>query len=204
VFEAFVQQPQTLARSQGGLGLGLSIVKGLVEAHGGTVSAHSDGPGRGSTFAIELPAGESPRDGAGITRLETALGPSVASKRILVVDDNRDVARALEAAFGVLGHEVEVAHDGPSALALAETFKPELGFLDIGLPGMDGYELAAALRAAHDVRLVAITGYGQDRDRQRSREVGFEAHLVKPITLQQISLQLQRLDASGPKSPSRS
>ena len=196
VFEAFVQQPQMLARSQGGLGLGLSIVKSLVEAHGGTVSAHSDGPGRGSTFAIELPASEDPRDGAGATQPDTGLKPSVASRRILVVDDNRDAALALESGFGALGHEVVVAHDGPSALAAAETFKPELGFLDIGLPGMDGYELAAALRAAHDIRLVAITGYGQDRDRQRSREVGFEDHLVKPIGLEQISLLLQRLDES--------
>jgi CheY-like chemotaxis protein len=159
------------------------------------VSAHSDGPGRGSTFAIELPASEDPRDGASVTRPETGLGPSPASKRILVVDDNRDAAIALKRALEEMGHIVVIAHDGPEALRLAEAFEPQIGLVDIGLPGMDGYELAGALRAAHDLRLLAITGYGQARDRQRSRDAGFEEHLVKPVKIDELAGLLQRLGA---------
>src|SRR6185503_9640560 len=131
VFEAFVQQPHTLARSQGGLGLGLSIVKSLVEAHGGTVSAHSDGPGRGSTFVIELPAIDDPNATANVP--ETARPASTPPMRILVVDDNHDTAIALQGALEELGHVVAVAYDGPSALAEAASFKPQVGLLDLGL-----------------------------------------------------------------------
>ena len=192
VFDVFVQQRQTLARSEGGLGLGLAIVKGLVEAHQGRVSAHSEGVGRGSTFVIELPAidGPTPRpDVAG--RLERPR-PLARSRRVLVVDDNRDAAIALERALEALGQVVAVAHDGPSALREATRFEPELALLDIGLPGMDGYGLAAELRAARDLRLVAITGYGQPRDRLRSRAAGFEEHLVKPLDIEQLAALLER------------
>jgi CheY-like chemotaxis protein len=176
-----------LERSQGGLGLGLAIVKSLVEAHGGTVSAHSDGAGKGSTFAIELPAAGDQVEGDSPVRLGRPVVPSTAAMRILVVDDNRDAASTLQSALRMLGHDVMVAHDGPSALAAATAF------LDIGLPGMSGYELAAALRRAHEVRLVAVTGYGQEGDRQRSRQAGFDAHLVKPVEIDQITRTLEAL-----------
>jgi signal transduction histidine kinase/ActR/RegA family two-component response regulator len=197
VFDAFVQQPQTLARSQGGLGLGLSIVKGLVEGHGGAVYARSDGPGKGSTFVIELPAieGASARRIAPVRR---ALRAPSAARRILVVDDNHDAAAALRSGLEELGHVVVVAHDGPSALAEAATFRPQIGLLDIGLPGMDGYELAIALGAAYAIHLVAITGYGQPRDRQRSRDAGFEGHLVKPVELERLERLLQELTVDEP------
>jgi signal transduction histidine kinase/CheY-like chemotaxis protein len=197
VFDAFVQQPQAPARPKGGLGLGLSIVKSLVEAHGGVVSAHSDGPGRGSAFVIELPLAERPAVDADGERSERQRLPDAPARRILVVEDNRDVALMLATVLERMGHVVARAHDGPAALALAATFAPDIALLDIGLPGMDGYQLGAALRAGHDVRLVAVTGYGQEHDRKRSRAAGFEAHLVKPVDL----TLLQRLLARS--SPSR-
>ena len=193
VFDPFVQQPQTLARSQGGLGLGLSIVKSLVIAHGGTVSVHSKGPGKGSTFVIELPALAGPIARPAVPPPEAQLGPSGAPVRILVVDDNVDAAVSLRLVLELMGHIVEIAHDGRSALAAAMTFQPDIGILDIGLPVMNGYELAMALRRAHDIRLVAITGYGQESDRHRSREAGFACHLVKPVDLAQLARMMREL-----------
>jgi signal transduction histidine kinase/ActR/RegA family two-component response regulator len=202
VFEAFVQQPQTLERSRGGLGLGLSIVKSFVEAHGGTVSAHSDGVGRGSRFVIELPMIDAGSAGAQAAPRVVAPIAQAAALRILIVDDIPDVAAALAEILTVLGHTVAIAHDGPTALAKAATFKPQLGLLDIGLPVMDGYELAAALRAAHDLRLVAMTGYGQERDRERSREAGFDAHLVKPVEIEQL-VQVLSETAAHARAPAK-
>jgi signal transduction histidine kinase len=193
VFDAFVQQAQNLARSDGGLGLGLSIVKGLVEAHGGTVCAHSAGPGQGSTFVIELPAVDGPGVRAEVGRPHDRLHPLLEAKRILVVDDNRDAAQALRKVLEAMGQIVLVAYDGPSALQEAAAFEPQIGLLDIGLPGMDGYQLAAALRAVHALRLFAVTGYGQPRDVERSRAAGFEEHLVKPVDLEQLAGLLRRL-----------
>jgi signal transduction histidine kinase len=194
VFDAFVQQPQTLARSRGGLGLGLAIVKSFVEAHGGTVTVHSDGVGHGSTFVIELPAIERTA-----VRSEPAPRPDRARLprsplRILLVEDNCDVAASLAQGLEFFGHIVAVAYDGPSALTLAASFRPQVGLLDIGLPVMDGFELAVALRAAHPIRLIAITGYGAEHDRQRSREAGFEVHLVKPVDLEHLVQLLQQLE----------
>jgi signal transduction histidine kinase len=183
VFDAFVQEPQMLARSHGGLGLGLSIVKSLVEAHGGTASAHSDGPRKGSTFVVELPAVDTQSDGTDTRDVKASHPPSTAPLRILVVDDNYDAALALQCALEELGHVVAVAHDGPTALAEAATFAPQVGLLDIGLPVMDGYELAVAMRAVRPVRLIAISGYGRDHDRKRSESAGFASHLVKPVYL---------------------
>jgi signal transduction histidine kinase len=200
VFEAFVQEPQMPARSQGGLGLGLSIVKSLIEAHGGAVSAHSDGPGTGSTFVVELPAVDDASAKADVRDSKTPRSRSTPPMRILVVDDNYDAALALQGVLEELGHVVAVAHDGPSALAEAEKFKPQVGLLDIGLPVMDGYELAAAMRALRPVRLVAISGYGQERDRQRSDAAGFASHLVKPVYLDDLVPLLDRL-SELPSSP---
>jgi signal transduction histidine kinase len=193
VFDAFVQQEQTLARSHGGLGLGLSIVRGLVQAHGGTVCAHSEGPGEGSTFVITLPAVVGSSAPAEITRPHRPLPTPLQARRILVVDDNEDAAIALRNVLEAMGQIVLVTHDGPSALGEAAAFQPQIGLLDIGLPGMDGYELAGALRAVHELRLFAISGYGQARDVERSRAAGFEEHLVKPVDLEQLAGLLRRL-----------
>jgi len=182
------------------LGLGLSIVRSLVEAHGGTVSAHSDGPGKGRTFVVELPSIDGRSAGADVRDTEARRQPSTPPLRILVVDDNYDAALALQGALEELGHVVAVAHDGPSALAEAATFKPQVGLLDIGLPVMDGYELAAAMRAVRPVRLVAISGYGQEHDRQRSNAAGFASHLVKPVYLDDLVPLLDSL-SELPSSP---
>jgi PAS domain S-box-containing protein len=183
VFDMFVQQEQTIARSEGGLGLGLTIVRSLVELHGGSVAVQSPGLGKGSEFTVELPAAHAMLDAAG-NRVagRTAARP----RRVLVVDDNVDAASGLAELLRALGHEVELAHDGPRALAAARRFTPELALIDIGLPLMDGYELARRLRtelAGRPVELVAVTGYGLERDRERSAQAGFADHLVKPIEL---------------------
>jgi PAS domain S-box-containing protein len=193
IFELFVQGARTSDRARGGLGLGLAIVKNLVELHGGKVSVQSDGPGHGSAFTIELPAIEAIAsvDDSMTTRRMSALtaGPHVAApadtRRVLIVDDNDDAAETLAEALRQSGHDVRVAHDGPSALALAAGYLPEVALLDIGLPVMDGYELARRLRAAlpSPPFLVAITGYGQASDRQQAMDAGFDAHFVKPVSL---------------------
>jgi PAS domain S-box-containing protein len=183
VFEMFTQVDRSLARSQGGLGIGLSLVKGLVELHGGTVEAHSEGLGKGSMFMIRLPlpAQQPPVTAA----LVTATGNgSSGRQRVLVVDDNTDAAESLALLLNILGYEARAAHDGSAALEEARRFRPEAVLLDIGMPGMDGYELARRMRRLPDMSgalLVAMTGWGQDDDRRRSREAGIDYHLVKPV-----------------------
>ncbi|MFT3770924.1 MAG: response regulator [Minicystis sp.] len=191
IFELFMQERQALDRSQGGLGLGLAIVRSLVALHGGSVAAHSEGRGRGSDFTVRLPALDpaipSPSGPAPVIASNRA--PVSAARRILVVDDNRDAAVLLAESLSELGHTVYVAHDGPSALRMAEEQIPEIGVLDIGLPVMDGYELARRLReqpALGRIRLIAVTGYGQQEDCRRSEEAGFDAHLVKPVPLDRL------------------
>jgi CheY-like chemotaxis protein/two-component sensor histidine kinase len=187
IFDLFVQGYRTPERSGGGLGLGLSIVRRLVEMHGGQVQAASDGPGSGSEFTVLLPL-----DASGEAGLAAEAGASPGarparkdSRRVLVVDDNRDAAELLAEALAMEGHQVRVAFDGPGALDVATHFRPELAFLDIGLPLMDGYDLARRMRALplEPLTLVAITGYGQPSDRTRSMEAGFDEHLVKPLEL---------------------
>jgi PAS domain S-box-containing protein len=182
-FELFQQAQQGLERSQGGLGVGLTLVQRLVRMHGGTVQARSDGAGRGSEFTVRLPPGPEPA-------IVSPLGDGAASsaggtrRRILVVDDNRDAAQALRLLLEGDGHEVQVASDGPSGLALARQFGPEVALLDIGLPKMNGYELAQRMReepSLAGVLLVAVTGYGQMHDRARASASGFHHHLVKPV-----------------------
>jgi PAS domain S-box-containing protein len=201
VFDPFAQADRSLHRAQGGLGVGLTLVKRLVEMHGGSVAAESAGPGRGSTFTVRLPAGPGsplphpageapPRDG---------LPPS--ARRLLVVDDNVDAAESLARMLRLTGHEVRTVHEAAAVLDAARAFQPEVVLLDIGLPGgMTGYELAPRLREVPGLRnvlLVALTGYGQDEDRRRSSEVGFDAHLVKPADL----AELQRLLTGAPPAP---
>jgi CheY-like chemotaxis protein/two-component sensor histidine kinase len=186
VFDLFSQERQTLDRSQGGLGLGLAIVRSLVQAHGGRVAARSDGRATGSEFAVTLPLaariGEKPTEAAG-----QPLVPAVPTDmRILVVDDNADAAHLLSDSLRALGFTTDVALDGPAAIEAARAFVPDVVLLDLGLPVMDGFEVAARLKSDPELRqarLVAVTGYGQTADRRRTREVGFDAHMVKPVDL---------------------
>jgi len=193
IFDLFVQGRPGL--SGGGLGIGLSIVRNLVSLHGGTVTAHSAGPGRGSQFVVELPLSQ----GGSATAQPTAQAPRPAARidarRVLIVDDNRDAADSLSEGLIACGHITAVAYDGPAALATAASFQPQLALLDIGLPVMDGYELARRLRAEGpvDLKLVAITGYGLESDRERARAAGFHHHLVKPIDLDTVEALVGRL-----------
>jgi CheY-like chemotaxis protein len=185
VFEPFVQGKSTsLDRAEGGLGIGLTVVKGVVELHGGQVSVHSDGLGHGSEFVIRLPLATE-ETSVSISSSPPAAGSATAVPlRVLVVDDNPDAARLLGAALEFLGCSVTIVHDGTSTLALLTGFSPDCVLLDIGLPDIDGYEVARRFRkSGATARLVAVTGYGQDSDRLRTREAGFDEHLVKPADL---------------------
>ena len=181
IFEMFTRGSIAMGL-QGGLGIGLALVKKLAEMHGGSIVAKSDGPGRGSVFTLTLPLAAGPAT-AGVERTAT---PVPHKKRVLVVDDNIDAAETLAMLLGMIGADVHVTHDGPAALAAFATSPPELVLLDIGMPGMDGYEVARRLRALdpeHRVSIVALTGWGQNEDRRLAREAGFDHHLVKPANL---------------------
>jgi signal transduction histidine kinase len=180
VFDLFVQGSRQVDRAPGGLGLGLAIVKSFVELHGGEVRAESEGPGRGSTFTVVLPAAADVEGEPAPVRLEPRAQPC-GLRRVLVVDDNRDAAELAAEALSDLG-EVRVAYDGPGALEVLRSFTPDVALVDIGLPVMDGHELARRIREqSPGTRLVAVTGYGQESDRRRSAEAGFAVHLVKPV-----------------------
>jgi two-component system CheB/CheR fusion protein len=181
LFEPFSQAPQTLDRTGGGLGLGLATVKGLVELHGGTVSVVSGGQGRGAELTVRLPAAEPPPRAA-----EPPGRPARRHHRVLVIDDNEDGANTLKELLELSGHDVRVAFDGPSGLAVSRAFEPEIVVCDIGLPGMDGYAVARALRADVTTRrafLVALSGYALPDDLRRAREAGFDRHIAKPPML---------------------
>jgi PAS domain S-box-containing protein len=188
VFDLFVQAERRLDRSHGGVGIGLTLVRRLVELHGGSVEARSRGPGHGSEFVVRLPLLK--KDEGGGMRDETRpclpsslTPPSCLPKKVLVVDDNRDAADSLALVLRLDGHEVAVAYDGPAALTAAPAVRPDVVFLDLGMPGMDGYEVCRRLRRMPELataRVVAVTGWGQEADRRRSAEAGFDRHLVKP------------------------
>ncbi len=197
IFDLFVQERQTLERSRGGLGLGLAIVRSLVALHGGSVSARSDGKGKGSEFTIRLPRATAPVQDVRTRPDDGRQAPAVATgARVLIVDDNHDAAVLLDAMLSALGYVTRFVHDGPSALSEAEDFEPDLALLDIGLPVLDGYELARRFREhprLRRTRLIALTGYGQQQDRQRSADAGFVAHLVKPVDVDQLRAALESI-----------
>ena len=204
VFDMFTQVGRSIDRAQGGLGIGLTLVRRLVELHGGTVEATSDGPSRGSTFTVRLPLGiaeEAPR----ATSSSDGDVPSSGVARplkVLVVDDNVDGAESLAELLQFSGHETEVAHTGPAALTAARAFEPDVVFLDIGLPGMTGYEVAQQLRAekGHEgIVLVALTGWGTEEDRRQAREAGFDHHLTKPVDLAEVQRIVERVAAAKMK-----
>jgi PAS domain S-box-containing protein len=192
VFGLFVQGKRGADRSEGGLGIGLALVKKIVELHGGSVEARSEGTGKGSEFIVLLPLHVRRAERAGLAPAPSlAAAPGQARQyRILIVDDNIDAAQMLGRLFDAYGHVVEVYHDPAAALDAVQRFRPNIAVLDIGLPGLNGYQLAAGIRArlgSHPCRLVALTGYGQDTDKARSLEAGFELHLVKPISAHQVA-----------------
>jgi PAS domain S-box-containing protein len=183
IFDMFSQVKTALDRSEGGLGIGLALVRGLVALHGGRIEAWSEGLGRGSEFRVWLPMPSQATAGAGITSPPPSQ-KAVAPHRILVVDDNRDSAQSLGFLLEHSGHAVRLAHDGEEALRAARDFQPDIAFLDIGLPKLDGYELARAIRSeawGERILLFALTGWGHEDDRRRARGAGFNAHLTKPI-----------------------
>jgi CheY-like chemotaxis protein len=194
IFDMFSQVDRSIERSTGGLGIGLALVKGLVEMHGGTVAAESAGEGRGSTFTVSLPvlAGQ-PQPEDAVAGPEGARGPG---RRILVVDDNRDGAESLAMMLRLLGHEVRTAHDGLEALEAAKGFQPEVVLMDVGMPRLNGLEATRRLREqpwGKDLVVIALTGWGQEGDRERSREAGCDGHLVKPVNLPDLQKLLDDL-----------
>jgi signal transduction histidine kinase/DNA-binding response OmpR family regulator len=202
VFDLFTQVDRSLDRSEGGLGIGLTLVHRLMELHGGRVEARSEGPGRGSEFILRLPAASANGQHGGAEAIPTPADTAAradrrAPCRILIVDDNQDSARTLERLLRIPGHEVHTAPDGPAGLGLMDAVQPDIVLLDIGLPGMDGYEVARRIRERPDgagILLVALTGYGRAEDRARSREAGFDHHFTKPVELDAL---LSLIDSHG-------
>ncbi|HMI31665.1 MAG TPA: ATP-binding protein [Candidatus Limnocylindrales bacterium] len=204
MFEPFVQGTRSLDRAEGGLGLGLALVRSLTLLHGGTVSAHSDGVGKGSTFTVTLPALMEPARTMQESKPPAAQAqrpvPPGPVQRVLIVDDNADCALGFAEVIRLLGHQVEVAFDGPRALAIASRFKPTIALVDIGLPVMNGYELAKRLRdclESHSMKLVAVTGYGEEANRTMSLEAGFDLHTVKPVKLESLRSLLSQSHCNG-------
>jgi CheY-like chemotaxis protein len=188
IFDMFAQTVISEKRGQGGLGIGLSLVKKLVEMHGGRVEAHSEGEGKGSEFIVRLPlaAKQKPEEKQENQEIEKPRTP-IKVGRILVVDDNTDAANMLEIFLSMENHEVRTAFNGHDAIQAAEEFQPDTVILDIGLPDIDGYEVAKRLRqCSPDICLIALSGWGQDEDRRRSEEAGFNHHLVKPVNIEEL------------------
>jgi two-component system CheB/CheR fusion protein len=188
LFEPFAQAPQTIDRTRGGLGLGLAMVRGLVELHGGRVDIASKGAGRGTEVIVALPLETAPEK-----RAPSPDAAVINARRILVIEDNQDAADTLRDALALNGHQVQVAYDGQTGLAMAKTLRPEVVICDIGLPGMSGYAVATAFRAEEKLRgtyLVALSGYAQREDIQRAADAGFNRHIAKPPSLDELELVL--------------
>jgi PAS domain S-box-containing protein len=202
IFEMFTQADRSLERSQGGLGIGLTLVKRLVEMHGGSVQAFSDGTGTGSEFVVRLPVATEGLQAEGPARRAVLDGVSpTRARRVLVVDDNRDSAASLAMLLTLDGHDTRSVHDGPEAISVAESFRPDVVLLDLGLPKMNGYEVCRTIRRkpwGKSIAMIALTGWGQETHRRRSRNAGFDHHLVKPVD----HAAIEALLASLPPTPS--
>ena len=201
IFELFAQVHAKSECSQGGLGIGLALVRRLAEMHGGTVTARSDGPGQGTEFIVRLPLLMAQAPLAATQFTESRVIPTVAPLRILVTDDNHDAAESLAVQLQLAGHDVRTVNDGVEALAVGKAFKPQVVLLDLGMPKMDGYETARQMRRrswGERATLIAITGWGQQQDRQRTAEAGFDAHLVKPVSEYDLFQALAAADSGMP------
>ncbi|MCY1060263.1 response regulator [Nannocystis sp. SCPEA4] len=200
VFELFTQVDRTVHQAQGGLGIGLALVRRLVELHGGSVAAHSDGPGSGSEFVVRLPLLRQETVAPASPTAGDAAAPGLTARRVLVVDDNVDAALSLAGLLKVSGNIVETAYDGQQGIDAADRFRPEVVFLDLGMPKIDGFGAASWIRSqpwAEDVLLVAVTGWGQEDVRTRTQESGFDAHLVKPVNFAKLSRVLAQGRGAG-------
>ncbi|OFX24185.1 MAG: hypothetical protein A2V77_07655 [Anaeromyxobacter sp. RBG_16_69_14] len=198
LFEPFVQGDKTLDRGRGGLGLGLALVKGLAELHDGAVTAHSEGSGKGAEFVLTLPIERRavPRPGAAAARSEAE-----SVRRVLVIDDNVDAAESLKEALELNGHVVEIANTGPDGVEISRNFLPQVVLCDIGLPGMDGFEVVRTMRSDPElgsIRVIALSGYASAEDLDRSRQAGFDGHLAKPVKLEDLERALSQATASDP------
>jgi CheY-like chemotaxis protein len=192
----FSQVDRSVERSTGGLGIGLALVKGLVNMHGGTVTATSDGQGRGTSFTVRLPLLERFPDAAADSVVDAAPPASGRRRKILVVDDHRDSAESMEMMLDLLGNDVRVAHDGLEALVLAERFRPDVILMDVGMPNMNGYDATRRIRQESwggTMIIIALTGWGQESDRTESRLAGCDRHLVKPIDPDELKTLLDGL-----------
>ncbi len=187
IFDLFVQGEQRREGSHSGLGIGMALVRHLANLHGGTVEVASDGPGRGSVFTVRLPSIPAPSSEPGLLAQKAIQTPT---RRILLVEDNRDVRESFREALELSGHEVLESGDGPSGVETALAALPDVALIDIALPGIDGYEVARRIRSApegHQIFLIAVTGYGEPQDRRRAEEAGFDLHLVKPVDFERLS-----------------
>jgi CheY-like chemotaxis protein/anti-sigma regulatory factor (Ser/Thr protein kinase) len=200
IFEPFTQVDARHAPTQGGLGIGLSLVRDLVHMHGGTVAAQSDGVGKGSTFIVRLPlAGSNEGHHAKATQAPTLIAEHSHSQRILVVDDSPDAAQSLAMLLEIDGHEVHTASNGVEAIEQTATFQPDVIFMDVGMPVMDGMEAARRIRHSKlgsKISIVALTGWGQEADRDRTREAGMDHHLVKPVSADDLRAVLRSVARS--------
>jgi two-component system CheB/CheR fusion protein len=199
VFDLFAQAEGTVGRSEGGLGIGLSLAKSLVELHGGRIQASSAGRGRGAEFCVSLPCSAQRAARAEAAPAQGSDAPLARARRVLIVDDNRDAAESLAMVLSLRGYDTLVCHEGQEAVALAQRMQPHIVLLDLGLPGLDGFEVCRRLRehGLDKAHIVAITGYGQDEDRRRSRDAGFDEHFVKPVDPDALMRRLEAASALG-------
>jgi CheY-like chemotaxis protein len=200
LFDIFAQAKRVLERSQGGLGIGLSLVRGLVELHGGTIEARSNGPGTGSEFIVRLPVVVEKIVRAVVPRSADSGIPSLRKCRLLIVDDIKDSADSLAMLLQLRGHDVHTAYDGEDAVIAAEKLKPEVVLLDIGMPKLNGYDACRRIRQqpwGKGIFVIALTGWGQDDDRRRTEEAGFDHHLVKPLDPDELMNVLASLQAEA-------
>lgn len=202
IFDMFAQLDRSTERATGGLGIGLALVKGLVEMHGGTVTAYSGGLGQGATFTVILPINYQTSESTTVDLGDTEYQGLTRNRRILVVDDNRDSANSMAMVLRQLGNEVSLAYDGIEAVAAAEDFRPDIVLMDIGMPKLNGYGATEQIRNrpwGRDVRIVAVTGWGQEGDREQSKKAGCDGHLVKPVKLSELFQVLNELSAENPR-----